>query len=451
MLPRQVSELDEVKAIENGLIVTMDDQNTIIERGYVLIKDNRIAEVSAGDCETDVDTRVDGSGCVVMPGFVTAHTHLYGILLRGASLDITPPSDFAQVLQRVWWPLDEALTLDDAYASGLSASAELLKNGSTFLADTYSGPNSIDGSLDRIADATNRVGIRALLAFEMTERHTEEEAERGLEENLRFAEQCESCQNLASLMVSIHASFTVSDSLIEKSSEKAKAMGVPLTIHTSEGAVDLYHNLERYGERTVERLDRLGALGPSTVLAHCVHVDDNELDLIAKTGSSVAHNPMSNMLNAVGTAPVPEMLSKGIVVGLGNDGWIFDPFENMRCAYTVHRLSHKNPSIISPLAVVRMATIEGARCYGLDTEIGSIETGKVADLVIIDGLRAPTPLTPESVIGHILNTLSGRDVRDTIVDGEIVVRNGKLTRVNELEVVRMSKKSARDLWSRMNA
>ncbi|TFF95730.1 amidohydrolase [Candidatus Thorarchaeota archaeon] len=437
------------KAIENGLIVTMDDEHTIIEEGYVLLEDNRIAEIGPGDCDADADEQIDASDCVIMPGFVTAHTHLYGILLRGATLDIEPPGDFAQVLQRVWWPLDEALTLDDAYASGLSASAELLKSGSTFLADTYSGPNSIEGSLDRIADATNSIGIRALLAFEMTERHTEKEATRGLEENIRFAKECDTCQNLASLMVSIHASFTVSDQLIEDSATKAAELEVPLTIHTSEGAVDLYHNLEKYGERTVERLHRLGALGKGTALAHCVHVDDNELDLIAETKSSVAHNPMSNMLNAVGTAPVPEMLSRGITVGLGNDGWIYDPFENMRCAYTVHKLSHRNPSMVSPLQVLRMATIDAACCYGLEDAMGSLEVGKLADLIIIDGESAPTPLTPDSVIGHILNTFSGRDVRDTVVDGNLVVRKGRLTRIDESEVAKISSEAARDLWARM--
>jgi putative selenium metabolism protein SsnA len=445
-----VKELAHVRVIENGLVVTMDDENSILEKGYVVINDDRISEMGSGECEIDADESINASGCVVMPGLVTAHTHLYGILLRGANLDIEPPSDFVQVLQRVWWPLDEKLTLGDAYASGLSASADLLKNGSTFLADTYSGPNSIEGSLDRIADATNRLGIRALLAFEMTERHTEEEASRGLEENIRFAGECDSCQNLASLMVSIHASFTVSDELIEQSAAKAEQLGVPLTIHTSESAVDLYHNLEQYGERTVERLHRLGALGENTVLAHCVHVNDEELNLIAKTDSRVAHNPMSNNLNAVGTAPVPEMLSRGIKVGLGNDGWIFDPFENMRCAYTIHKLSHRNPSIISPLQVVRMATIDGARCYNLESEIGSLEAGKAADIVVIDGGRAPTPLTSESVIGHIVNTFSGRDVRDTMVNGEPVVRNGRLTRMDESEVVKASREAARDLWSRMS-
>ncbi|MHA1960577.1 MAG: amidohydrolase family protein [Candidatus Thorarchaeota archaeon] len=441
--------MGERTLIENGLVVTCDKSNMVIENGYVLIEDTKIAEIGDGKPPKRLDTTIDASGKVVIPGIITAHTHLYGILLRGASLNIDPPVDFAQVLQRVWWPVDEALTPDDAWASALSASADMLRNGSTFFADTYSGPNSIESTLDRIADATERIGIRSLLAFEATERNTTEEGARGIEENVRFAKSVAQASDLTSLMMSIHASFTVSDDLIIEAVKRADELEIPLTIHTSEGLVDLYHNLERYGERTVERLSRLGALGDRTVLAHCVHVDSNELDLISKSGTSVAHNPMSNMLNAVGTSPVPDMLARGITVGLGNDGWIFDPFENMRCALTVHRLEARNPSVIGSDQVFRMATIDGARCYGMDEMIGSIETGKLADLVVLDGTRVPTPLNPSSVIGHLVNTFGGRDVTDVLVNGVHVIKGRRLTKISDEEVSDKSTDSAESLWSRL--
>ncbi|UCE10699.1 MAG: amidohydrolase family protein [Candidatus Thorarchaeota archaeon] len=441
--------MSERTLIVNGLVVTCDKSNTIIEKGYVLVEDKRIVKVGDGKPPEKVDNVVDAKGKVVIPGIVTAHTHLYGILLRGASLKIDPPVDFAQVLQRVWWPVDEALSPDDAWASALSASADMLRNGSTFFADTYSGPNSIESTLDRIAEATERIGIRSLLAFEATERNTPEEGARGIEENIRFAESVAKASDLTSLMMSVHASFTVSDELILEAVKRAAGLKIPLTIHTSEGLVDLYHNLERYGERTVERLSRLGALGNQTVLAHCVHVDSNELDLIAKSGTSVAHNPMSNMLNAVGTSPVPDMLRRSITVGLGNDGWIYDPFENMRCALTVHRLEARNPSAIGPDEVFRMATIDGARCYGMDNEIGSIEQGKSADIVILDGTRVPTPLNSSSVIGHLVNTFGGRDVSDVFVNGVHVIKDQRLTRISDEEVSEISIQSAEGLWSRL--
>jgi len=441
--------MTEELLIKNAMIVTGDKRGTVIPKGYIQVNGPRIAEISEGEPKFSADTVIDAAGCVVIPGLITAHTHLYGILLRGASLNIKPPTDFAQVLQRVWWPVDEALTIEDAYASALSASADMLRNGSTLYADTYSGPNSIEGSLQEIARGTKEAGMRGIIAFEMTERNNPDEAARGFQEGVKFIQSCEK-ESLVSGMISLHASFTVGDEIVTKAAAQAKELNVPVTVHTSEGLVDLYHNLEATGERTVERLDRLGILGPNTVLAHCVHVDANEIELIARRRASVAHNPMSNMLNAVGVSPVPAMLEKGITVGLGNDGWIYDPFENMRCALTIHRLASGNPSAIGPDQIFKMATIEGARCYGLENELGSLEKRKLADIVILDGLRVPTPLTPTSVVGHLINTFSGRDVRNVIVNGEVVVKDRLLTKSDDAHVSKVSKKSAEGLWTRLN-
>ncbi|TFG97561.1 amidohydrolase [Candidatus Thorarchaeota archaeon] len=435
--------------IQNGLIVTADKKNTIHEDGYIRFSDGKIVELGSGKPRGSADTVIDASGCVVIPGLITAHTHLYGILLRGASLNIEPPTDFAQVLQRVWWPVDEALTVEDAYASALSASADMLRNGSTLYADTYSGPNSIEGSLEAIAKGTREVGMRGIVAFEMTERNNSAEAQRGLQEGINFVNSLHE-DSLISGMMSLHASFTVGDEIVIKAVEEAKNLDIPITVHTSEGLVDLYHNLEASGERTVERLDRLGVLGEHTVLAHCVHVNGHEIDLIAKSGSSVAHNPMSNMLNAVGVSPVPSMLEKNITVGLGNDGWIFDPFENMRCALTIHRLASGNPSAIGPNEIFKMATLDGARCYGLENKVGSLEKNKLADIVILDGSHVPTPLTKESAVGHLLNTFSGRDVRDVFVNGTQVVKNRKITLTTDERVAKISRDSAIGLWSRLS-
>ena len=442
-------EMVEDILIENGLVVTADKRGTIHENGYVKISGGKIANIGSGSYQGSVDKTIDASGCVIIPGLITAHTHLYGILLRGASLNIEPPTDFAQVLQRVWWPVDEALTVEDAYASALSASADMLRNGSTLYADTYSGPNSIEGSLEAIAKGTKEVGMRGIVAFEMTERNDPKEAERGLQEGINFVNSLQN-DDLISGMMSIHASFTVGDEIVTKAVEEAKNLNIPITVHTSEGLVDLYHNLEHSGERTVERLDRLGVLGKKTVLAHCVHIDDHEMDLIAKSKSAVAHNPMSNMLNAVGVSPVPDMLERGITVGLGNDGWIYDPFENMRCAMTIHRLASGNPSAIGPDEIFKMATLDGARCYGLEKKVGSLERNKLADIVILDGSNVPTPLTKQSVIGHLLNTFNGGYVRDVFVGGQQVVQNRNLTRIADNKVAEISRRSAEGLWTRLH-
>lgn len=439
--------------IKNGLIVTMDGGRRIIADGSVAVDDGRIVSVKRGRWgKGKPDEVIDARGKIVMPGLICSHTHLYGMLLRGAPLKVEPPTDFAQILQRVWWPMDEAMTKEDAYASALISCLEFIKTGTTLFADTFSGPNAISGVLDRIAAAVEQSGMRGILAFEATERHTHAEGSRGTKENERFIckirkERVRRVQG----MFSIHASFTVSDELFHYVRELASRYKVPLTIHTSEGLADLYHNYERFGKRTIERLNDVGLLAPDVVLAHCVHVNDDELTIIKKTGAKVAHNPMSNMLNAVGVAPVVKMLSMGIPVGLGNDGYIFDGFENIRAAFLLHKVALRDPRAISPMEALEMATIRGAELYGLQNELGSIEPGKLADIIIVNPALAPTPIHPESVVGHIVNTVDGDDVETVIVGGNVLMRDRKMLTMDEAEAVKVARKSAEKLWQKLGA
>jgi 5-methylthioadenosine/S-adenosylhomocysteine deaminase len=439
--------------VKNGIIVTMDGQRRILEDSSISVENGRIVEIgkSAGlERKYESAEVLDASGCIVMPGIVCAHSHLYGMLLRGAPLKITPPSDFTQILQRVWWPMDEAMSFEDAYASALVASVEFAKSGVTTFADTYSGPNSIEGVLDHIARAVGEIGIRGFIAFEATERHSREEGLRGVQENVRFAEKTlANLDSKARPLFSIHASFTVSDYLILEVKKLAAKYNAPITIHVSEGLVDVNHNLEHYSKRTVERLRDVGLLGPSVVLAHCVNLNDDEIDIIAKTRTGVVHNPMSNMLNAVGVAPVLSMLGKNVNVGLGNDGYIFDMFENMRAAYLLHRLHYRKPDAIDAYTVLEMATINGARLYGVEKEIGSIETGKRADMIIIKPSTLPTPLNASSVVGHLINTVDGDDVEHVLVDGKLIVKDKHLTTFDEARAQKISQEAALKLWTRL--
>jgi len=439
--------------IKNGILVTMDRQRRILEGHTVAVENGRIAAIEKTEEQQRQHTTaqvLDASAAIVMPGLVCSHSHLYGMLLRGATLKINPPTDFTQILQRVWWPVDEALTVNDAYASALVACVEFAKSGVTTFADTYSGPNSTVGVLDQVRKAVEEIGIRGFIAFEATERHSKDEGERGVEENLRFAKKCQANPSgKAKPLFSLHASFTVSDDLIRKVRALALEFRVPITIHTSEGMVDVHHNLENYGKRTVERLRDLNMVGPDVILAHCVNLDENEMEIIARTKTGVAHNPMSNMLNAVGVAPITKMLEKNVNIGLGNDGYIFDMFENMRATYLVHRVHHRDPNAIDAYTVLEMATINGARLYGVDSEIGSIEVGKRADLIVIRPLILPTPLNARSVVGHIINTVDGDDVEHVIVDGRPIVKNRLLQTFGEAQAQSISQTAATELWARL--
>jgi 5-methylthioadenosine/S-adenosylhomocysteine deaminase len=434
--------------VKGGVAVTMDEKRRVIQDAGVAVVDGKIAAVGPSD---DVSKGfnpgevIEANGCIVMPGLICSHTHLYGIALRGSSLKIKPPSDFVQILQRVWWPVDEALTNDDAYATTLAAGVESLTNGTTCFADTYSAPNAIEGSLDQIAKASNEVGIRGVISFEATERRGEDEGTRGLKENLRFIAKKDKGRALG--MISLHAPFTVSDELVSRGVDASKRHRVPLTIHVSEGPNDGYHNMERYGKRSVERLSESGLLNPRSVLAHCVHLDEREIDLIAKSSSSVAHNPMSNMLNAVGVASLLEMLDHGVNVGLGNDGYIFDMFENMRSGFLLQRVARRDPNRPSPQEVVEMCTVNAAKAYGLSS-LGSIEAGKRADIIVVRPTFTATPYSG-SIYGYIVNSTRGPDVRDVIVDGEVVMRNRRVLTVDVKKAEAKVLKVMDRLWKRL--
>lgn len=439
--------------IKGGLLVTMNPQRRVIEDGAVAVDGERIVDLGPTrdvEAKHSADLVVEAKGKIVLPGLVCAHTHLYAVLLRGAPLKIKPPGDFIQALHRVWWPCDEALTEKDAYASALAAGADMVTTGTTCFADTFSGPNYIHGSLSAIARAIEEIGMRGILAFEATERNSREEGARGLDENQRFTKEVkEKGSKLIRGMYSLHASFTLSDDIIVEARKLATRDGAYMTIHTSEGLVDLYHNLERYGKRTVERLKDLGVLGRDVVLAHCVHLNEEELNIVAEEGCGVAHNPMSNMLNAVGVAPVPDMLKRGITVGIGNDGYIFDGFENMRSAFLVHKLQRRDPRVMTPLEILEMATINGAKLYGLDEETGSIEKGKQADIIVVSSDSVPTPLTPETVAGHIVNSVRGTDVEMVVVAGRVVMEHRVMKTVDRQTANTVAREAAHSLWERI--
>jgi cytosine/adenosine deaminase-related metal-dependent hydrolase len=440
--------------INDALIVTMNKERIIIPKGYIAVREGKIIDVGAGDGKTKYEAEevIDGKGTVVTPGFICAHTHLYGILLRASTWFgiIDPPTDFQQNLQRIWWAVDEAMNYEDAYASALMGAAEFARTGTTMFKDTFSGPNAIEGVLDHIERGVNEVGIKGYIAFEATERRTRDEGIRGVKENERFISKNNKDPNkLVKGVFSLHASFTVTDDLMRLTKELAEKYGARYTMHVEEGLIDVYHNIERYGKRPFERFKDVGFLSPDFIAVHVVQAIDDELELIKKHNVKVAHNPMSNMLNAVGVPPIPKLIKMGVYVGLGNDGYIFDVFENMRSAYLLHKVNLKDPRILPPQKVVEMATIDAAKVLGVEDQVGSIEVGKEADITIIKPEYVPTPVNEKTIYGHLVNTFNGRDVWAVLVRGKYVVKDRKLVNVDMAKAMEYVHKVAEKLWDRM--
>jgi putative selenium metabolism protein SsnA len=403
-----------------------------------LFVEGRIAAEGSGP-------RRDCSGCLVVPGNVCAHTHLYSALARGMPYHLKPPDDFLQILQRVWWRLDRALDEESARASALVGGLEALLSGTTTLVDHHASPNAIDGSLDVVADALAELGVRSVLCYETSDRDGPERAEAGLAENRRFAERARRGElPLARGLIGAHASFTLSDETLAACADAARGLEVGLHIHSGEDVVDVADSLALHGVGVVSRLARAGGLDERTLLAHGVHLDDDELALARAANASLAHNARSNMNNAIGRARVRAM---GPRVALGTDGIGSDMFEESRTAY--FRLREDDPGTGPAWPLERLA--ESARLAGRafgEPLLGTLAPGTPADLVVLD-YAAPAPLRAGSFPGHWVFGLGSRCVRDVMVAGEWVVLDRKPTRVDAQELVAAARTQAERLWSRL--
>ena len=328
--------------IVNGTVVTLGDDNQVIPGGAVHIKDGVIAAVGSTEeltaANPDVPTR-DATNKAVLPGFICAHHHFYSTMARGFAPPGEPAFTFQEILERMWWKVDRALSEEDVYYSALIPIIECIRNGTTTVIDHHASPSCREGSLDSIAKAVLEGGIRASLCYEVSDRNGG--GAEGVAENARFLERLagEPSEQLAG-MVGVHAALTVSDDTLAACKEVMDRYGVGCHIHVAEGVEDHTHSLEKYGKRTVNRLVDLGISGDSSIFVHCINIDDEELGLIKETGTVVVHNPESNMNNAVGVARVLELMDRGVLVGLGTDGMASDMLAQMRCAYLVHRLAN---------------------------------------------------------------------------------------------------------------
>ncbi len=411
-----------------------------MEDADLWVDGGRVAEPGHG-------RRIDGSGVVVAPGNVCAHTHLYSALARGMPYALEPPAGFVQILQRVWWRLDRALDEESVRASALVGGMEALLSGTTTLVDHHASPNAIDGSLDVIAEALGSLGARAVLCYETSDRDGDARAREGVEENRRFLERLRRERPpLVRGLVGAHASFTLSDETLAACAGVAREFRTGLHVHAAEDAADERDALARAGVRVAQRLFGAGALDEGTVLAHGVHLDDTELELVRAAGASIAHNARSNMNNAIGRARVGAL---GPRVALGTDGIGADMFEESRTAY--FRLREDDPGAGAEWPLQRLA--ESARLAGRvfgEPLLGTLAPGAPADLVVLD-YEAPAPLRESSFPGHWVFGLSSRWVRDVMVAGDWVVRDRRLARADGQRLAAEACAAAERLWQRLDA
>jgi len=434
---------------ENGIGATLGSKNRVLWNSTVVTDGELIAAI--GDAVEmakkypDAEV-VDCNGKIILPGFICTHHHFYSTMARGMAPPGEPASNFVEVLERLWWKLDYALSKEDVLLSAQIPLIESIRNGTTTIIDHHASPSYRDGSLDLIEDAVRESGLRASLCYEVSDRNV---MGAGIAENERFIKKIGKGDGQIAAMMGLHASFTVSDETVEKCVGIANDAGIGCHIHVAEDLADREDSLSKYGVPTVNRLHNLGVSGEQSIFVHCVHVDEAEMDILADTNTIVVHNPESNMNNAVGVTKVLKMLEKGILVGLGTDGMASDMLSQMRCAYLLHRLDNLDPRVAfmeAPQLLLQNNADIAERQFGL--RMGEIVEGGPADLAIMD-YHPPTPLSEANFLGHFIFGLTDANVDTTVCRGEILMKNKEILSLDEERIAARSRELAPKMWKRL--
>ena len=417
--------------IKGGTIVTMDGSHRVIDQGGIAIKSGRIIEVGR---TADIDRKyaarevLNAAGKVVIPGLINGHTHVPMTLFRGIADDL----DLQEWLTKYIFPAEAKNVSEDFVRVGTRLGlAEMIRSGTTTYCDMYYFE-------DAVADETFKAGMRGVLGetvidFPVADNKTYDE---GLAYSERFIKKWKG-NALIVPAIAPHAPYTVSEDHLKAARSLSDKLGAPIVIHISETKREVDDSLKSKGASPVDYLNRIGFLSDRVIAAHMVWVSDEELGLLKKLGVGIVHNPQSNMKLASGTAPVPQMLKENLPVGLGTDGAAsnndLNLWEEMDTAAKLHKLINQDPKVVSAEEAFEMATIRGARALHLDKEIGSIEKGKRADLVIVD-LDDLNQTPWYNIYSDLVYATKADDVRTVIIEGRVVMRDRRLLTLNEVAI-----------------
>ncbi|MDF2672519.1 MAG: amidohydrolase [Clostridiales bacterium] len=431
---------------------------TVIKGGYLMkedglkkdwglrIEDNKITQV-APNCELIIgqfDNIIEAKNQIIAPGFVNGHMHMYGVLSHGITAE-TLVTEFSSFLEDFWWPyVENRLDHNLVRATTKWACVEMIKSGITSFTDVLEGPNSIPGALDVEAEEIKKAGLRAFLSFEACERMSKENGQLGLKENADFVKANNKEGNLVQGMMSVHTLFTGSKEYMKQAKKMADELNCDIHMHLSESVFEPNWCLDEYGKRPVDVYEEIDYLDKNVFASQAVQMEDYELDIIAKRGSRVVSMPLSNCEVGGGVAPVSKMLSKGIHVGLGTDGYINNYFEVMRGAFLIHKAYQQDPQVMPAKDVYKMGTSMGAEAMGLKNA-GKLEEGYLADIITIN-IDCPTPINQHNVYDQLILFRNPENVNDVMVDGKFIKRNGKLLTVDEEAIKEELRQVAQKFW-----
>lgn len=442
--------------IINAKLITWGKENQILNGYAIYIEGDKILEIVP---EPELVQRypnvmhVDARGQYVMPGNICGHTHFYGAFARGMAIPGEAPKNFPQILDKLWWRLDKALLEEDVRSSAEVCLVDAIKHGTTTLIDHHASPSFIDGSLDVVADAVDKSGLRASLCYEVTDRDGDAKMQAGIDENVRFIKRLQA-QGHARLGASfgLHASLTLSDATLDKCAEAIPG-GSGFHIHAAEGLADQDDSLAKSGLRVIDRLEKHGILGENSITAHCIHVDAKEIQILANTGTWVTHQPRSNMNNAVGVAPVEWMLRAGVKVGLGNDGFSNAMWTEWKAAYLLHKSANGDPRRMGGYDVTKLAVENNAalaKVFFPNAALAELSVGAYADLIFVD-YHPFTELTAGNLPWHILFGFHESMITTTIVGGKMLMKDRELLTMDEAEIAAKAREASAKAWKRYEA
>ena len=428
---------DNTILIKNAFILNSDNSES--KKQSLLIKNDIIAEISDEIDESNVDKIIDAKGKILLPGLINTHTHLSMTLFRGLADDLSLDSWLNDHI----WPMEANLNGDYCYIGALLGAVELIKSGTTTFSDMYF-------YMEDVARAIDDAGIRAVLSYGMIDFGDEERRKNEINENISLFKNCNGmADGRIKVFLGPHSPYTASEELLVQVRQLADEYNMGIHIHVSETEKEINDSLDEKGLRPFEYLDKIGLLGPDVVAAHCVWLSDKEIEIIKKHDVKISHNPCSNMKLASGIAPISKLIENDICVSIGTDGASsnnnLDLIEELKTASLLQKVSTLDPKVLNSSQSLAMGTIEGAKALGLDSEIGSIEVGKKADIILIDTNSANMVPDSSSLSSNIIYSANGSNVDTTICNGKILMENKKLTVLDEQEIFEKAKIAIKEL------
>lgn len=425
--------------IKNATLLSMGDKEEPVENVEVAIEKDKIKYIGEVPEDFYAEKVIDARESLVMPGLIDGHTHIAMSLFRNYADDLP----LMEWLKTRIWPLEEKLTAQDVYWGSMLGVAELIRSGVTCFSDMYF-------FMEETAKAVEEAGIRAVLARGLVGGDNDDG--RRFEETRKLYKSWHNgAGGRLKFMVGPHAPYTCSPGYLRKVVELARELNVGIHIHIAESADEVEESLKNYGKSPVRHIYDLGLFDIPTVAAHCVHLSDEDIEILAENKVSVVNNPTSNLKLASGFAPVEKMIKKGINVALGTDGPSsnnnLNMFEEINLAAIINKSVNHDATSIPAITAIKMATVNGAKALGLEREIASIEVGKKADLIIID-TQKPHFYPRHNIISAVAYSAQASDVKTVIVDGKIVMEDYEIKTIDTERIMFETEKAAKDLMGR---